>query len=321
MSKEDGALDARIASRTALTEDIVCLELVALDGGPLPAFEAGAHVDVHVAPGFVRQYSISNDPRETHRYRLGILRDPASRGGSEAIHRAFEAGKTIRISLPRCNFRLAGEQRRAVLLAGGIGVTPLLSMAYCLEAGGIDFTLHYCTRTAARTAFRAELADAPFASRVVLHHDDGPPEQRLDLDAALGARDDGTHLYVCGPTGFIGFVTEGAKARGWGAGQIHVEHFTADVDRSGGSFTVIAAKSGVTVEVGPDESIAQALIRGGVDVPLSCEQGVCGTCLTDVVEGTPDHRDLYQTDEEKAANTQLTPCCSRSKSERLVLDL
>lgn len=314
-------LEVRIARRSTLTDDIVALELVSVDGSPLPAFDAGAHVDVEVAPGVVRQYSLCNDPTERHRYCLGILRDPASRGGSEAVHRSFAEGSVVRIGMPRCNFRLAAGQSRAVLLAGGIGITPLLSMAHRLTRDAIPFTLHYCTRSRARTAFTEDLAVALFADAVSIHHDDGPAAQRLVLDAALSGRAADVHLYVCGPGGFIDFVTAGARARDWTDDQVHVERFTADVDTRGAAFTVVAQRSGIVVEVGPDDSIAHALIEAGVDVPMSCEQGVCGTCLTNVVEGRPDHRDSYQTDDEKAQNTQITPCCSRALTPRLVLDI
>jgi vanillate O-demethylase ferredoxin subunit len=321
MSNTDNCLNVRILSREDAATDIVSLELVAADGAALPPFEPGSHVDVHVAPGIVRQYSLCGDPTETHRYRLGILRDPASRGGSEAIHRAFAAGQVIRISQPRNNFQLAPQARRSILVAGGIGITPLLAMAYRLQAEAADFTLHYCTRSRERTAFVPELSAPALAPRVVLHHDDGPPGQRFGLDACLPPPAAGTHLYVCGPAGFINFVTEGAKRAGWEPGQIHVEHFAAQVSTEGAAFTVVAANSGITVQVAAGQSVAQALCAGGVNLPLSCEQGICGTCLTRVIEGTPDHRDLYQTDDEKAANTHMTPCCSRSLSARLVLEL
>jgi vanillate O-demethylase ferredoxin subunit len=321
MSSTDDCLDVCILSRSEVATDIVSLELVAADGGALPPFEPGSHVDVHVAPGIVRQYSLCNDPVENHRYRLGILLDASSRGGSAEIHRAFAAGQRIRISKPRCNFHLAPQSQRSILVAGGIGITPLLAMAYRLQAEGADFTLHYCTRSRERTAFAAELASAGFASRVELHHDDGPPGQRFRLDAALAPGETGAHLYVCGPGGFIDFVTEGAKQAGWDASRIHVEHFAAQVSTEGAAFTVVAANSGISVQVGSGQTVAQALIAAGVEVALSCEQGVCGTCLTRVIEGRPDHRDLYQTDDEKAANTHMTPCCSRSLSARLVLEI
>jgi vanillate O-demethylase ferredoxin subunit len=321
MSSTEDCLDVLVLSRTEAATGIVALELVALDGGALPAFDAGAHVDVHVAPGIVRQYSLCNDPVERHRYRLGILLDPSSRGGSAEIHRVFAAGRRIRISRPRCHFHLVPQSTRSILVAGGIGITPLLAMAYRLQAEGADFTLHYCTRSADRAAFAAELAASGFASKVQLHHDDGPAEQRFRLDNDLPPAAPGTHLYVCGPGGFINFVTGGAKQAGWDAGNVHVEHFAAEVTTAGAGFTVVAATSGVTVQVGEGQTVAQALIAAGVDVQLSCEQGVCGTCLTRVIEGTPDQRDLYQTDDEKAANTHMTPCCSRSLSARLVLEI
>lgn len=321
MSSIDDSLDVVVLSRTEAATGIVSLELGAVDGGALPPFDPGAHVDVHVAPGLVRQYSLCNDPVERHRYRLGILLDPSSRGGSAEIHRAFAAGQRIRISKPRCHFQLAPDARRSILVAGGIGITPLLAMAHKLHAEGADFTLHYCTRSWARTAFAAELAASGFASRVIFHHDDGAPEQRFQLDAALPPADPGTHLYVCGPSGFINFVTARAKQAGWEDGQVHVEHFAAEVSTEGDTFTVVAANSGITVQVRGGQTVAEALIAAGVDVPMSCEQGVCGTCLTPVLEGRPDQRDLYQTADEKAANTHMTPCCSRSLSARLVLGI
>jgi vanillate O-demethylase ferredoxin subunit len=321
MSSTEDSLDVIVLSRTEAATDIVALELAAADGGALPPFDAGAHVDVHVAPGIVRQYSLCNDPVERHRYRLGILLDPSSRGGSAEIHRAFAAGQRIRISQPRCHFQLAARAARSILVAGGIGITPLLAMAHKLQAEGADFTLHYCTRSRERTAFAQELAASGFAAKVRLHHDDGPAEQRFRLDADLPPADSGTHLYVCGPGGFIKFVTEGARQAGWDAANVHVEHFGAEVSTAGDTFTVVAANSGVTVQVGAGQTVAQALMAAGVDVPLSCEQGVCGSCLTRVIEGTPDQRDLYQTDDEKAANTHMTPCCSRSLSARLVLEI
>lgn len=317
----DDRFDVRIAYRTTAATDIVTLDLVAPDGGELPAFEPGAHVDVVVAPGLVRQYSLCNNPAERHRYRLGILRDPGSRGGSEGVHRSFTQGQLVRIGRPRCNFRLVAGTAPAILVAGGIGITPLLSMAHALHALGTHFVLHYCTRSPERTAFIDELAASPFAAAVHIHHDDGPEAQHFSLDAALLGVATAAHLYVCGPEGFIQYVTGGAAARGWSPDHVHVEHFKSEVPQEGGAFLVEAALSGITVQVPAGVSVAKALIQAGVPVALSCEQGICGSCLTPVLAGTPDHRDAYQTDSEKAANTHMTPCCSRSRSPRLVLDI
>jgi ferredoxin-NADP reductase len=312
-------IEVRILRRTETAEGIIALDLEAPEGVLLPAFEAGAHVDVHVGPGLVRQYSLANDPAETKRYRLGILLEPEGRGGSAEIHKSFAEGRTIRIGVPRNNFKLVDGATKSILLAGGIGVTPLLAMAYRLQAQGADFELHYCTRTRGRTAFMEDIAAASFAGRASIHHDDGPVEQRFD-PATLPAPVPGVHLYVCGPGGFMEWIIGAAQARGYADDHVHKEYFSADVDVSGDSFVVEARRSGKTVTVAADRSIADALADVGIDLPLSCEQGVCGTCLTDVIEGEPDHRDMYQTDQEKASNKQITPCCSRAKSAKLVLD-
>ena len=208
-----------------------------------------------------------------------------------------------------------------MLVGGGIGLTPLLAMAHQLDAAKRDFVLHYCARTPAKAAFLDELAEAPYAANVRLHFDDGPAEQRLDPARDLPAPDGGAHLYVCGPAGFMDWVTGAARARGYPEPRIHKEYFTAEVDSSGGAFEVMLAKGGRTVPVAAGQSIVEALRVVGVRVEVSCEQGVCGTCLCDVLDGLPDHRDSYLTDAEHAANDQMTLCCSRALTPRLVLDL
>ena len=315
-------MEVRIASRSVAALDIVALELAPVAGSTLPAFTAGAHVDVEVQPGLLRQYSLCNDPAERHRYVIGVLRDPNSRGGSVAVHERLVVGQTVRISAPRNHFALVPAQRY-VLLAGGIGVTPLLAMAEQLTRDGAAFELHYCSRSAERTAFAERLARSAFADRVHLHRDDGDPQQRLNLQADLPAPDLHTHLYVCGPRGFIDFVCGQAQALGWGAAQIHVEHFAAPAAGGGEDrpFEVRLQRRGVTVAVAAGCSVVRALQAQGIALPVACEAGVCGTCLTRVLEGVPDHRDTYLTDEEKLQNDQFLPCCSRARSERLVLDL
>ena len=314
--------EVRIAKRSVVALDIVGLELAPLAGAALPAFSAGAHIDVEVKPGLLRPYSLCNDPSETHRYVIGVLRDPNSRGGSVAVHEQLAEGQVIRIGAPRNHFALV-PARRYVLFAGGIGVTPILCMAERLASDAAAFEMHYCSRSPERTAFMARIQASPFADRVHFHHDDGAPAQRLNLPAALAAPDADTHLYVCGPRGFIDFVCAGAKAAGWSAPQIHVEHFSAPADPAAedGAFEVQIASTGQTVAVATGQSVVAALRAHRIEVPVSCEQGVCGSCLTRVIEGEPDHRDLYLTDEEKLLNDQFLPCCSRAKSSRLVLDL
>ena len=316
-------LSVRVARRTIEAEGICSFELVGTDGAPLPSFSAGSHVDVELPGGLTRQYSLCNDPTETHRYLIAVLRDAASRGGSAAMHDAVKEGDVLTISTPKNHFALAHDARSHLLLAGGIGITPLLCMAERLANVGAAFEMHYCTRSPARTAFVGRIAASPFAGRVQHHFDDGPAAQRLDIAALLAAPPAGRHLYVCGPKGFMDAVLATARAQGWPEAQLHYEFFAAEVapQAGDGSFEVKLASSGRIVVVPADRTIVQALAEAGVSVATSCEQGVCGTCLTRVIDGEPDHRDAYLTDEERCRNDRFLPCCSRASSARLVLDL
>lgn len=312
----------RIARKAREALDICSFELVDPDGSSLPRFAAGSHVDVHLPGGLVRQYSLCNDPDETHRYLIAVLRDPASRGGSAAMHDLVE-GQIIRISDPKNHFELAADARRSLLLAGGIGVTPILCMAERLANVGADFEMHYCTRSRERTAFVDRIAAGPLMSRAHLHHDDGAPDQKLDAAKLLAVPEAGTHLYVCGPTGFMDWVLGTARAAGWPEDRLHREYFAAapiDTSRDG-SFEVQIASTGTVIRIAADQSVVAALAAQGVEVQTSCEQGVCGTCLTRVLDGVPDHRDMYLTPDEQARGDRFTPCCSRAKTARLVLDL
>jgi vanillate O-demethylase ferredoxin subunit len=317
------SLTVRVARKSEEAVDICAFELVGTDGKPLPAFSAGSHVDVELPNGLTRQYSLCNDPAETHRYLIAVLKEPATRGGSKAMHELVKAGDVLRISLPKNHFSLAHEAKKSLLLAGGIGITPILCMAERLAIAGADFEMHYCTRSQERAAFRNRIARSGFAVKVQFHFDDGAPEQLLDIRKLVAAPLAGTHLYVCGPKGFMDAVLETARSAGWAEAQLHYEFFSAEPRQSSddGSFDVKLASSGRIVRVPADRTVVQALADAGVEVPTSCEQGVCGTCLTRVLEGMPSHRDLYLTDEEHAANDQFTPCCSRSKTPMLVLDL
>lgn len=313
----------RVARKTVEAEGICSFELVRTDGQPLPAFAAGSHIDVEIPGGATRQYSLCNDPAETHRYLIAVLRDAGSRGGSVAMHDRVNEGDVLSISAPKNHFALAHEATSHLLLAGGIGVTPLLCMAERLAQVGATFEMHYCTRSKARTAFAQRIGESAFAPRVAFHFDDGPADQRLALDAVLANSQPGRHLYVCGPRGFMDAVLSKARAKGWPEAQIHHEFFGAEVSARAddGSFEVMLASSGRVIAVAADRTVVQALADAGVGVATSCEQGVCGTCLTRVIGGEPDHRDMYLTPEEQAAGDQFLPCCSRSKSPRLVLDL
>ncbi len=316
-------LQVRVARKAVEAEGICSFELVAVDGRPLPAFSAGSHVDVQVPGGPLRQYSLCNDPAESHRYLIAVLKDAASRGGSAGMHERVNEGDLLTISAPKNHVALAHDAKRHLLLAGGIGITPLLCMAERLATAGADFDLHYCTRSAARTAFRERIAVSSFAPHVRFHFDDGAPAQKLDIAALLATPVPGQHVYVCGPQGFMDVVLSTARARGWPEAQLHYEYFGAAPAPAGGdhAFEVMLASSGRVVPVAADRTVVKALADAGVNVLTSCEQGVCGTCLTRVIDGQCDHRDQYLTPEEQAANDQFLPCCSRAKSARLVLDL
>jgi vanillate O-demethylase ferredoxin subunit len=316
----------RVASKTPLATDIALFELHAADGGALPAFEAGAHTEVHVGQGstrFVRPYSLCNTPGETHRWQIGVLRTADSRGGSAAVHAWLREGSEFEVSVPRNLFPLAGGAARSLLIAGGIGITPMLAMAETLHAQGAAFELHHCTRSLARTPFVERMAAAPWARSVQRHLDDGDAAQKLDLPALLAAQPAGTHLYVCGPQGFMDAVLGAARAAAWPEAQLHWESFSPAVTHEAGdrAFELVLQRSGIILTVGAEQTVAQAISDAGVFLATSCEQGICGTCLTPVLEGEPDHRDQYLTPEERAAGDQFTPCCSRAKGARLVIDL
>lgn len=317
-------LQVIVAKKTLLVDGVMGFELRALDDGVLPAFSAGAHIDVELPCGLIRQYSLCNDPTQSDRYELGILLEPDGRGGSRSAHQQLTVGDRLWISAPRNHFPLDDKAGHSLLLAGGIGITPLLSMAASLYRAGRSFELHYCGRSRRHTAFLERLADSPYADRVFTHFDDGVPSQRFDAEAVCRAVPDTTHLYVCGPGGFMDHVLSTARALGWSERRLHQEHFAAparESDPDAGDFEVEIASTGQRVRVTADQSVAEALLAAGIEVSLSCEQGICGSCAMQVIAGEPDHRDQFFSEDEHAAGRSFTPCCSRSHSPRLVLEL
>lgn len=312
-----------VSRKTRECESIVSFELRHPEGGLLPAFTAGSHIDIHLTDKLIRQYSLLNDPREDDRYVIGVLREVAGRGGSNYLHAEVQEGDIVTISAPRNAFPLTESATHSLLLAGGIGVTPLLAMAERLTHLGAPFEMHYCARTRARAAFLDRIAARPYADRVQLHFDDEAADQLLDIPALLSRYEPGMHLYVCGPQGFMEAVLSEARKH-WPEEAVHREYFSPAPQTNSGNeraFKVKIASTGEIIDVGADESIATALERHGIHLTLSCEQGICGTCITGVLEGIPDHRDDVLTEEEHAANDMMTPCCSRSKSDLLVLAL
>ncbi len=310
---------ARVVEKTRLATDIYGYWLEEAGGGPLPPFTAGAHLDVHLGPGLIRQYSLANPPEGATRYRLGVLREAGGRGGSMALVDRFDEGDIVEIGTPRNRFPLQEDAAHSVFFAGGIGVTPLLSMAWRLHGLGRPFTFHYAVRSQDRAAFLDELRGAPFADAVHLHVDsDAGPS--LDLAAAT-LPIPGGHLYTCGPSGFMDAVLAAARANGWDEEALHLESFSVVPRAEDQPIEVVLARTGRTVQVPSDLTIAEALEDVGIFVPMSCEAGMCGTCITPVLEGVPDHRDQVLTPEERAANDRMTVCCSRARTPRLVLDL
>ncbi|MBK5395562.1 oxidoreductase [Pseudomonas sp. TH39(2020)] len=315
-------IDVVVVSRKNEAQDICSYELACVDDSALPGFSAGAHIDVHLPGGVIRQYSLCNHPEERHRYLIGVLKDPASRGGSQCLHEQINTGDRLRISEPRNLFPLAHQARRSLLFAGGIGITPILCMAERLAHNNADFEMHYCARSSERAAFVERIKNSSFADRVFLHFDE-QPETALNAARVLAQPGENVHLYVCGPGGFMQHVLDSARAQGWQEDSLHREYFAATpTDTSNdGSFSVKVGSTGQVFEIPADKTVVQVLESHGIDIAMSCEQGICGTCLTRVLEGVPDHRDLFLTENEQALNDQFTPCCSRSKSPLLVLDL
>ena len=315
-------IDVVVVSRNNEAQGICTYELANADGSALPAFSAGSHIDVHLPGGLIRQYSLCNPPDEQHRYLIGVLKDPASRGGSQSLHEHINSGDRLRISEPRNLFPLAHEATRSLLFAGGIGITPILCMAERLAHSGADFEMHYCARSSERAAFVERIRNSPFADRVFLHFDE-QPETAMNAAQVLANPQPGAHLYVCGPGGFMQHVLASARAQDWQEQALHREYFAAaPVDSSNdGSFSVKVSSTGQVFDIPADKTVVQVLESHGIDIPMSCEQGVCGTCMTRVLEGVPYHRDMFLTDDEQACNDQFTPCCSRSKSPLLVLDI
>jgi ferredoxin-NADP reductase len=307
-----------VRSMTHESAGVLSVELVDPDGGELPAWEPGSHLDLHLPGDLSRQYSLSGDPADRSRYRLGILREEAGRGGSAYVHDVLRPGQVVEAAGPRNHFRLE-PATSYVFVAGGIGITPILPMLAEATAAAADWTLLYGGRTASSMAFTAELA--AYGERVTLW----PQDSRglLDLDSLLGTPRPGTLVYCCGPEPLLAAVEQRMTA--WPAGALHLERFSAPVvERDPAdehAVEVVLAESGRTVLVPPDQSILEALLDEGVDVLHDCQEGICGSCEVKVIDGEVDHRDFVLSEPEKAANGCMMVCVSRACGKRLVLGL
>ena len=302
-------------------EGIHSFELADPDGAQLPVVTAGAHVDVHLPGSLVRSYSLAGDPTERGHWLLGVLLERTGRGGSRAMHEQVRVGDLLTVGAPRNAFELAAGATHSVLLAGGIGITPLKAMAHTLRAQGASFELHYCARSPQTAAFVADLQALVPAGALHLHFDQGNPAQGLNMAALLAQPANGTHVYCCGPAGFMQACAQ-ATAH-WPPGTVHSEHFkapeTAAKAQPDGAFEVQLARAGVTVQVQPDQTIVRAIELAGLRVPTSCLSGLCGACKVDYLAGDVEHNDYILSDEEKSRC--MTLCVSRARSPLLVIDL
>lgn len=299
-----------------MAQGVVSLVLEGADGAALPSWEPGAHVDLHLPTGLVRQYSLcgaAGDPA----WRVAVLREPTSRGGSAWLHEESRIGTPLLASAPRNHFPLA-PATEYLFVAGGIGVTPLLPMVAAVDAAGLPWTMAYGGRSSTSMAFLDDLAPHGDRVRVTAQDRDG----LIDLDALLRAPRPDVAVYCCGPDALL--VEVERRCAGWPPGTLHVERFQPKegaLDGPSGAFEVDLAASGITVTVRADQSIVDAVEEAGIDAVSSCREGTCGTCETTVLDGVPDHRDSFLTEDEQDAGTTMMICCSRSAGPRLVLDL
>lgn len=303
--------------------NILGFELVSLDPATaLPAFTAGAHIELHLPGGLRRSYSLLNDPQETHRYCIGVNLDAHSRGGSRFMHEQLRTGAVLTIGAPRNLFPMDESAPFNVFIAGGIGITPMLSMIARSQALGTPWRLHYAARTRQHAGFLEVLTryKGQPGAEVQLNFDQESGGRLLDLNAVIAALPVGAHVYACGPTPLLAAYEQACASLP--PERVHREYFAAqEAPATDGRYTVMLARSQRTLQIIPGQTLLDGLMAIGVEPPFSCQQGICGTCEVKVLEGTPDHRDMVLTDAEKAANDRMMVCCSGAQSERLVLDL
>ncbi|NMO01947.1 oxidoreductase [Gordonia sp. TBRC 11910] len=318
VAASSGTMTLQVVAAVLQASSITSYELARTDGGVLPAWEPGAHIDVHLPSGTVRQYSLCGDPADRSRYRIAVLEITDGRGGSVEVHRELRPGRQIEISSPRSNFELI-DAPAYVFVAGGIGITPILPMIRTVAQRGLPWELIYGARSVRHFAFADELAvDDSGAVRYFAQETDG----HIDLESVV-AGSSGAAVYCCGPTGLMDALTDAMSAAGR-VEDLYIERFAPvaqPVDENAGDFTVELTLSGVSVDVSPDQSILDAVRAAGVDAPSSCEMGICGTCETKVVAGDVDHRDDLLTEDERATCGSMMICVSRACGKKLVLEL
>ncbi len=310
----------RIRRKAQIARDIHLIELEHPDGQPLAPFSAGAHVPIQVPNGAMRQYSLCSDPASLDHYAIAVKREATGRGGSISLIDGVAEGDTLQVGPPANLFGLSDKARSFILVAGGIGITPMMAMLHALQAEGLRaFKLYYLTRDEESTAFAQELRSSEWAPRVVIHHDQGDPANAFDLWRIFEKPVSGAHVYCCGPQGLMDAVKD--MCGHWPDSAIHFESFGADTrahadDRP---FEIELAHSGRRLTVGVGQTMLQVLHDAQVQVPSSCESGSCGSCKVGLIEGEADHRDLVLLPEERASKVMV--CVSRARGDRLVLDL
>ncbi|WP_292454068.1 PDR/VanB family oxidoreductase [Mesorhizobium sp.] len=315
-------LNVRVAAIREEALNVRSFVLSPASGSTLPPFAPGSHVEVHMKPGLSRMYSIFSDPHDASNYRIAVKLEGTSRGGSRFMHEALSAGDRLEIGHPRNNFPLNEAAAHTLLIAAGIGITPILSMADRLAQKGRSFDLHYFARSPEQAPLRHGLAKAPYSRQVHFHFGLERIAIKDRLVQLLAVPPADSHLYLCGPQGFMDLAKATARAT-WQQAAVHIERFSADPAASVdplSSFEVRLARSGGNFFIPADLSILEVLEKQGIEIPSSCRQGVCGSCATGVLQGEPDHRDVFLSAREKASNNQICPCVSRAKSSFLVLD-
>lgn len=321
-SQPKDTLAVVVASKKTVAEKVVELELRDPEGGDLPAFTAGSHIDLHIAKDQMRQYSLANNPAESDRYLCAVLIEEEGTGGSKAIAEKIQEGDKLYASRPRNHFVLSEEADHSLLIAGGIGVTPLLAMAHQLKQQNKSFNFYYRCRSRSRAAY-ADLLIQEFGDSVECFFSDEGGRENFDLGKILEDVSASTHLYTCGGNDFMDKVVEAAKSK-LPEEQIHLEHFHPPENENQGenkAFELYCNKSDKTLQVPADKSIVMVLEENGIDIPISCTEGVCGSCITKFTEGEVEHRDFVLSKSEKEKKRLFTPCCSRAVGSRLAIDI